>query len=207
MSVYDSSGNLLSSQTATAYDDGILQITATAGSLYQIEVSGWNEYATEVTTSVSEPVSFISMGQGSAFVGVDPFGRIWAKGTDYDGTGTGGGDASSLQIVKDDVEFTAVSHGPRGHSLALDAAGNIWSTGDNGNGKLGIGESASTTSWTVSWQAATSGTTFVRIFAGENNSFAVDSAGDLWVAGYNPSTNGDVLDFTQTTVSDSSGPN
>jgi alpha-tubulin suppressor-like RCC1 family protein len=66
------------------------------------------------------------------------------------------------------------------HSLALDSSGNVWATGLNDHGQLGLGDTDNLNTWTQ--VTALSG--IVSIAAGEYHSIAIDSDGHVWAWGY-----------------------
>ncbi|WP_224361517.1 RCC1 domain-containing protein [Hyalangium versicolor] len=72
---------------------------------------------------------------------------------------------------------TAVAAGT-GHTVALKSDGTLWAWGDNFGGELGDGTSTSRL-WPVQ-VTGLSGVTITAIAAGDESSFALDSAGDVW---------------------------
>jgi alpha-tubulin suppressor-like RCC1 family protein len=81
----------------------------------------------------------------------------------------------------------AVSAGTR-HTLVLQSNGTVWATGDNTYGELGNGDSTGAMKLNpvqVMESSTTPLTSVVSIAAGTDESFAVDSGGNVWAWGYN----------------------
>uniref|UniRef100_A0A0G4H481 HYR domain-containing protein n=1 Tax=Chromera velia CCMP2878 TaxID=1169474 RepID=A0A0G4H481_9ALVE len=73
---------------------------------------------------------------------------------------------------------SAVSAG-YGHSLLVDENGDVWSTGDGGQGQLGHGNTDSLDTWTK----ITSLSNVAKICTGDNHSGALTTSGDLYMWG------------------------
>lgn len=94
---------------------------------------------------------------------------------------------TSLTNVKDiDLGFY--------HGLVLDNSGDVWVSGMHGNGQLGLGDRGCGSSggtcrakiWTkVDTPLSMSSRTIQSIDAGEEDSYALDTTGKIWVAGEN----------------------
>lgn len=75
------------------------------------------------------------------------------------------------------VEISAVGDD---FSLALDSSGNVWVTGANDDGQLGLGHNNNITTW-----QKTPISDIVAIRAGGYHSFVLDSSNNLWATGKN----------------------
>ena len=115
---------------------------------------------------------------------VDSNGGVWCSGSNEYGQ-LGLGDttnrSSLTQVNLGNVRISKVSCGFF-HTLLLDTTGNVWATGANYIGVLGIGSSAfqvnTFTKVPGSLQA-------IKISAGLQNSTYIDATGALWVTGPN----------------------
>ncbi|MDR1912197.1 MAG: hypothetical protein LBQ52_07635 [Helicobacteraceae bacterium] len=118
-------------------------------------------------------------------------GGKFVKALDFNDT-TNGFDAGSF-IVSGTTPIQAVAAG-EAHSVALDSQGNIWTTGDNSNGQLGLGAGLTPNRFTkvslfnggVDYKNAPK-PVFKAIAAGKNHTVAVDVNGSLWTVGANES--------------------
>jgi len=110
---------------------------------------------------------------------LDAAGNLWTWGYDSKGQlGNGSTSAGYVTVptkVAADQTFTQIAAGYH-HSMALDAAGNLWTWGDNAQGQLGNGSTAGYV--TVPTKVA-AGQTFTQITAGYIHSMALDAAGNL----------------------------
>lgn len=68
------------------------------------------------------------------------------------------------------------------HTLAIRTDGTLWSCGKNGDGQLGIGTYTTFNSTVTQIGSATN---WVKVFAGENHSFAINASGQLYTWGRN----------------------
>lgn len=82
-----------------------------------------------------------------------------------------------------DSDFIKISVGDQ-HSLALKANGDLYSTGGNAFGELGLGDLSNRNTFTFV------GGGYSAISAGANRSFALKTNGDLYVAGIGSSLTG-----------------
>jgi alpha-tubulin suppressor-like RCC1 family protein len=73
------------------------------------------------------------------------------------------------------------------HSIALDSTGNVWTTGLNANGQLGLGDTTNRTSFTrvTSNVNVNQGVTIKKIGASNAQSYALDTNGRIWGSGRN----------------------
>jgi alpha-tubulin suppressor-like RCC1 family protein len=72
------------------------------------------------------------------------------------------------------------------YSFALDSNGNLWATGYNGYGGLGLGDNKAQNSFQpVTISNLTSNAKIISIAAGWDHSIALDSNGNLWATGRN----------------------
>ena len=100
--------------------------------------------------------------------------------------GVGPGEANLVEIhlstCDDGVGFTAIAAGEL-HSLALDADGNAWAWGYDGNGQLGDAGTSSSQDAPVAVDMP-DGVSFTAIAAGSGHSLALDTNGNAWAWGY-----------------------
>jgi hypothetical protein len=123
--------------------------------------------------------------------------EIWAWGSNDSGQfGDGTTDAAYSFVPKKievldggtPVKFQEAKMG-WGFSLALDTAGQLWSTGVDSNGELGNGASGPTISWKkLTIMDGATLVTFTTIAATRATSFALDSEGALWSWGVRSNT-------------------
>ncbi|OXM84341.1 S-layer homology domain-containing protein [Paenibacillus rigui] len=138
-------------------------------------------------------VMFTSVAsQHNTTLALDANGRIWGWGWNVSGNlgdGTVRYSYWPKQITVTDngvpVSFKEVKPGFNA-SLALDTNGNIWGTGDNGSGQLGLGSgTASVLVWTkLQVTDGGSAVVFKKIASLRGTSFALDSNGQLWIWGF-----------------------
>ncbi|MFT4185790.1 MAG: hypothetical protein QM613_00950, partial [Micrococcaceae bacterium] len=81
--------------------------------------------------------------------------------------------------------WTSISTGKE-YSLALSSSGDLYATGYNGSGALGLGDTTSRNVFTKV-DAPSGGGTWTGISAGNGGSFALSSTSDLYATGYNDS--------------------
>ena len=108
------------------------------------------------------------------------------------GQGTGAGTTSGWTTVSNaggvnDVSITQICSGEI-HCIARDSTGNVWTTGANAAGQLGLGDT-SQPKWhfikVTSNVNRASGVTITKIGAATARSCALDTAGRLWGCGAN----------------------
>jgi len=96
---------------------------------------------------------------------------------------TGGSDVSNFVSIQ---AHGGYSHG--GNAIAIDSNGDCWSTGHNGDGELGLGNTTSQTVFTKI--TALSNIVDAKIGGGGHGyAYALDDAGVLYTWGYNSSNN------------------
>ena len=154
---------------------------------------------TEVTVPVPGADSFIQIAAGDSHsLALDADGNLWTWGSDlYGQVGNGAttGDVTTPAEITAGTTYTHIAAG-YGHSLAIDADGNLWAWGRDHHGQVGNG--APTSNVTAPAQITT-GTTYTHVAAGAYHSLALDADGNLWTWGYdgdgqvgNGATTGDV---------------
>jgi alpha-tubulin suppressor-like RCC1 family protein len=125
-------------------------------------------------------------------------GRIWSTGANLNGrtgqgtdTGTTAGwtlcpDGTTSDQSISTVSITQISVG-ESHSIARDSTGNVWVTGYNNNGQLGLGDSTDRNIFerVTSNVNVAEGVTTKKIVATALRSFALDTNGRIWSCGYN----------------------
>ncbi len=142
---------------------------------------------TEVATQ-GLTIAALSFSQNTSLA-LTSEGHVYAWGDNDEGQ-LGLGDAATMDF--DDVDRLTPERVPgledvvavvRGydHSMALDAQGNVWTFGDNGDGQLGLGDEQSRD---VPTQLP-SLTHIVQIAAGSKSSYALDEQGNVWAWGRN----------------------
>ncbi|MDR3345619.1 MAG: hypothetical protein LBS73_00435 [Campylobacteraceae bacterium] len=133
----------------------------------------------------------ISAG-GRHSLALDSEGKLWAAGAnDRSQLGLGDRDGqTSFQSVtfhelNSSTKIISIATGGY-HSLALDNEGNLWATGDNYYGQLGLGDNTDKNLFqSVTFAGLSPNAKIVSISAGEYHSLALDSEGKLWASGAN----------------------
>ena len=95
-------------------------------------------------------------------------------------------------------KFKQVSAG-QDFTLAIDESGNIWSWGSNSYGQLGNGESGYSNNVLIPTQIMNE-ITYIKISAGAEESFGIDSEGNIWIWGGN--YNGQLGDGTGANITE-----
>lgn len=179
-----------------AYATGALQWTLSGGSLPPGLAMGSDGHITGKPTKAGRYPFNVRLASGSDAVTRDfsiqihAVGKIWVWGYGNDGQlGTGETiDHNTPVPVSTSSGLTAaVSVDAAGQSLAVDAAGQVWSWGSFGNGVLGQG-GAIFRSLTPGKVVKTSGanlTDIVTFTVGNLQAMGVDKMGRLWVWGDN----------------------
>lgn len=169
-------------------------------------LSGIAGTATSNTTSTFVPsvpsgtvtYVFTSIDLGNSHALALENGRIWSTGTNTSGRtgqGTDTGITEGWTLCPDGtttdqsistVSITQICTGET-HSVARDSTGNVWVTGINQYGQLGMGDTTSRTYFerVTSNVNVASGVEIKKIAAGVYRSVALDTAGRIWCAGYN----------------------
>lgn len=157
------------------------------------------------TTNQNEPIKVtasttfqkVSAGVDHSLA-LDVSGNIWGWGNNSSGQlglGILSATTSPIQLTALTTSFTDISAG-NGFSLLLDINGNIWASGANNNGQLGLGN---TTNKNVFTQVTGLTTTFTNISAGGGNqSLLIDQDGLVWSCGNN--ANGQLGNNTNTSA-------
>jgi len=130
-------------------------------------------------------------------IAVDREGNLWSWGNNADGR-TGLGISENYTSIPElidtgDNRFVFVST-RESHNIAIDTKGNLWSWGNNINGRTGLGLDEGAT--LVPTQIDTDGARFVQVSAGNMHSTALDTEGRIWSWGNN--VNGRLGNGTQT---------
>ena len=174
------------------------------------------------TFTPSMPVGthvFTSIDSGWNYsLALDNNGRIWSTGSNSfgkTGQGTAANDTAGWTQVDNtdginDVIITQICNGDS-HSFALDSTGNVWATGYNGHGQLGLGDVLDKSYFikVTSNVNVDQGVTIKKIAAAAAHSYALDTNGRLWGAGrstYGENGNPPYLDAVSTFVRADAGP-
>ena len=125
---------------------------------------------------------------GSHNVLLDTNGNVWTAGSNFGGqlgrdekVGTWNANSTFKRVtVGDGVKIKAMAAG--GHTVLLDANGNVWTAGGNYYGQLGKdgGNTSTFTQVTVG-----NGVKIEAIVAGSNHTVLLDANGNVWTAGWN----------------------
>ena len=114
-------------------------------------------------------------------------GSLWAWGNNERGAtglGTTTGTANTPTRIGTDSNWAIISAGGV-HNLAIRRDGSLWSWGENGNGRTGLGISNDT--FTTTPTRIGTDTDWLLISAGDNHSMAIKRNGTLWAWGANSS--------------------
>ncbi|WP_190932449.1 Ig-like domain repeat protein, partial [Paenibacillus oceani] len=122
---------------------------------------------------------------------LDRDGRIWAWGSNGAGQfGNGTTESSGIPLRIEVMDggssetFKKVKAGIDSNSIALDVEGRLWTTGDDGNEKLGNGSAGSSQVWgKISVLEAGAEVEFLDILTTRRASIALDRSGELWIWG------------------------
>jgi len=123
-------------------------------------------------------------------------GTLWAWGNNEKGAtglGTTSGTTLTPTRVGSDSNWAFISAGGT-HNLAVKRDGSLWTWGENGNGRTGLGMSGDTITTTPT--RIGNDTDWLFISAGDNHSLAIKRNGTLWAWGAN--SNGKLGDGTTT---------
>ena len=150
-------------------------------------------YAPSMPESGSITFKSIACGQASAMA-LDTNGKIWTTGINEDGRtgqGTNSLTTNGWEQVDNaggvnDVSIDQIASGET-HNMALDSTGNVWMTGANTYGNLGLGDAVE--KWhfikVTSNVNVDQGVTIKKIAAGIHRSYALDTNGRIWGCGVN----------------------
>jgi len=132
------------------------------------------------------------IGGGNFTFALDQQGRLWAWGFNSVGQ-LGLGDTTArdrptfvpIAGLSGVTSFDTVIAGVN-HTLAFDQQGRLWTWGNNGQGRLGLGDTADRGRPTLVPLADLSGvTSFDTVIAGNSHTLALDQQGRLWAWGNN----------------------
>lgn len=159
-------------------------------------------------------VAAVSAGEGFSLA-LASDGTVWVTGkNDVGQIGFGGTAADPTNDLKaftklqffDNKDIVAIAAG-RHHSLVLSSDGRVYASGENGNGQLGLGNTAD--AYTFTEVSSLAGKKIVAVSAGQAHSLAIDSDGALYVAGDNSygrtglgTTSGNTQAFTKISTLD-----
>ncbi len=157
--------------------------SATNGVLGNGQTSGTDFPPTKIDAFAGDPVIQISAGLEHALA-VTASGAIYAWGNNTNGqlgTGVAGGNQSTPTKLTLSEQFVQIAAGAT-HSMALTASGDVYTWGNNANGRTGLGTTTGNqpTPTKVDSLAGVS-----QITAGSLNSFALTSDGAVWAWGRN----------------------
>jgi alpha-tubulin suppressor-like RCC1 family protein len=155
--------------------------------------------------------SFTSIECGDPYsLAIQDNGRLWSTGNNADGRAGGGGvatvtgwtlcpDGTTTNPALSAVTIEQICAGIN-HSLAMDSTGNVWATGYNVSGNLGLGDTSNRNYFerVTTNVNAQSGATAYKIAAGVGRSYVLDTNGKMWHAGYNDGGSGGNPPYTLT---------
>ena len=173
VSISTGSNNVFNARIAAIKSDGVTWWRWIPGSAPELQTPAGNLTALAAT----DGHTLLLKADGSVLsAGANHLGQL--------GNGTTASSAfdpqSSFLPVVGLSNIAAVAVGER-HSLALDAGGNVWAWGDDGNGQLGRGAALAATVATV----VPGLSKIVQVSAGWQTSGAVDQSGNVWTWGSN----------------------
>jgi alpha-tubulin suppressor-like RCC1 family protein len=163
-------------------------------------------YAPSMPDSGSITFKSIACGQASAMA-LDTNGKIWTTGINENGRtgqGTNSLTTNGWEQVDNaggvnDVSIDQIASGET-HNMALDSTGNVWMTGANTYGNLGLGDAVD--KWhfikVTSNVNVDQGVTIKKIAAGIHRSYALDTNGRIWGCGVNINGNVGQPPYSQT---------
>lgn len=161
----------------------------TDGYLYTWGNNGYGQLADGTTTNKSVPTQVGTKKYKSIYadqnrtIAIDEDGYMWGAGQNrsgYFGTGSTSNLSTLTQIGTKRWQSICSSYeyGGNGATFAVDEDGYLWATGDNGYGKLGIGNSTNVTEWT---QAG--GTRLKKVCVSPYHSVGINEEGFLCLSG------------------------
>ncbi len=129
-------------------------------------------------------------GSRHSWFGRDAAGKLWFWGYPYaghGGTGATGTTVAPTEVGTDVVDM-AVCHSQNGNTSAMyrKTNGDIYTSGYNANGELGLGNTTSVSTFTQS-TSAPSGVTKMMYTGHDsyNTAVVLTSSGEVWATGYN----------------------
>lgn len=162
----------------------------TTGFVYAWGDNTFGQFGNGTNTSSLTPIMVSSSNNwAEVSAGLDhslflnSFGFLFSSGNNTNGQlGNGSNTASNMMLPATNTgaqfRYIAISAGG-GHSLAIDNGNQLWSSGLNTQGQLGLGNNTSTN---VLTQVGTSNTWFA-ISAGDVHSLAMETTTSLWSTG------------------------
>ncbi|MDR2152814.1 MAG: hypothetical protein LBO72_08335 [Helicobacteraceae bacterium] len=125
----------------------------------------------------------VAAGKYHSFI-IDGDGVVYATGNNEFGQ-LGTGDKDNRDVFTEVESLSAIVAVAAGdaHSLALDSGGHVYAAGRNGYGQLGLGDE--TNRETFALVDSLRDKNITAIAAGDDDSFAIDSDGNVYAAGYN----------------------
>jgi len=143
----------------------------------------WFKPVTISGLPISAKIISIAAGDRHSLA-LDSEGKLWAAGDNLDGAlGLGNDIRQSLfrPVVISGSPYIVSIAISGSYSLALDSDGQIWASGDNLNGQLGLGNNLDQYSFKlVTIPDLSPNAKIVSISAGTFHSFALDSYGKIW---------------------------
>jgi alpha-tubulin suppressor-like RCC1 family protein len=143
-----------------------------------------NHYTPLAISGVSNVIAVAAGASHSMALRSD--GTVWTWGDNGSGKlgiGSSGGNTNVPVQAVGLTQMIGITAGAY-HSVALRADGTVWTWGDNGSGKLGIGSSVGNTNWPVQ---AVGLTQMIAVAAGTGHSVALRADGTVWTWGDNGS--------------------
>ncbi|OPH62099.1 hypothetical protein BC351_02345 [Paenibacillus ferrarius] len=122
---------------------------------------------------------------GSHTAALDPDKHVWTWGSNTDGQlGSAGSSRNKPYRVDNIADVTAIAAGTS-HTAALKGDGTVWTWGSNGEGQLGLGNLEVRAAQPKQVMLADGTTPLIAksIFAGYNQTLAIDLNGTLWMWG------------------------
>jgi alpha-tubulin suppressor-like RCC1 family protein len=139
---------------------------------------------TEVSCFTNGKITAFGVGENH-LIARDESGKVWASGLNVSYQ-IGSGYFTSRTVFAEvtdlrDKNITAFGAG-YDQTFALDNQGNVWASGYNASGQLGLGNTVEATQFT---QVTSLSGTITAIAVGQSHTIALGSDGTLWVTGRN----------------------
>lgn len=177
-------------------DDGTVWTWGTNG----VQLGRGQPIDATIPEKVPDLTDIIEVKAGANFVlALDSNRNVWSWGQNLYGqlgnkTNTSSSLPGKVQTTSGDLSNIIMISAGTDHCLAIDSSGNVWSWGNNGNGKLGDGTRVNKN---YAVNIGLSG--IAKIAAGGKHSLAINYAGELlsWgYGGYGQLGNGSTIDST-----------